>query len=209
MLSPSCLFLLLFCADFVYPPHRVGRERPHARASFPPSHPGAGLPERKTGAVGRLRIECFNSLSPGKKRTFLEAYASSGSMREAARIAQVERTNHYYWMETDPAYAAAYPTAKAMAADVLEEEATRRALGWDETRIAEDGTPYSIHKYSDTLLIFRLKALKPDEYRDNAHVSVESTSTLTITIEDRTRQANARLERLRREHQHAIPDALG
>ena len=151
----------------------------------------------------------FQRLPAGKKRTFLLAYARLASLRQAGDEAECHHTDHYYWMETDPVYAELFPLAKAMSADSVEDEITRRGMGWEEERYTDDGMKYTIQKYSDLLLIFRMKALKPQEYRDNSHVSVESTSTLTVTIEDRTRQANDRLETLRREHQHVIPDPLG
>jgi hypothetical protein len=108
----------------------------------------------------------FGKILHPKKRAFLVAYASCGRLQEAATIAACDRDSHYKWKATDPLYQEAFARAKEMAADLHEDEATRRALGWDETRYADDGTPHTVRKYSDTLLIVRLKALKPDQYRD-------------------------------------------
>src|SRR5215510_4844316 len=109
----------------------------------------------------------FMAFHGTKKRAFLLAYAKLGVLQKAADACQIDVTNHYHWKRTDPAYLAAFADAQEMAADLHEDEASRRALGWDETRIGENGTPYTIRKYSDTLLIFRLKALLPDKYRDH------------------------------------------
>ena len=118
--------------------------------------------------TNRTLPAAFYRLLPGKKRSFLLAYAACGSMRKAAAEVGIKHPHHYYWLETDPVYAEVWPIAKEMAADSIEEEVTRRALGWEEERYTDDGIRYTIQKYSDTLLIFRLKALRPEMYRDNA-----------------------------------------
>jgi len=109
----------------------------------------------------------FHAIPHAKKRAFLAAYAHCGQIGHAATLAGCDRGSHYDWKRTDPAYAAAFQVAQAMAVEAYEDEATRRALGWDETRYTTDGTPYTVRQQSDTLLIFRLKALKPEVYRDN------------------------------------------
>src|SRR5262245_15480452 len=109
----------------------------------------------------------FEEIRNGKKRAFLAAYARVGTLTGAATQARCDISSHYVWKKTDPAYLTAFQRAQEMAADCLEDEASRRALGWDETRYSIDGTPYTVRKYSDTLLIFRLKALKPELYRDS------------------------------------------
>ena len=110
----------------------------------------------------------FPQIPNPKKRAFLTAYAHCGQLTHAAKLAQCDISSHYDWKKADPAYVEAFALAREMAADLHEDEASRRALGWDEERLTEDGTPYTIRKYSDTLLIVRLKALKPDQYRESA-----------------------------------------
>ena len=87
------------------------------------------------------------------KRRFLSAYITCGNIRAAARAARVHYTSHFYWMKTDPHYAAAFEEAREMAAQHLEDEAVRRAMGG-----------------SDTLLIFLLKAFKPEVYKERHEV---------------------------------------
>lgn len=131
----------------------------------------------------------FQNIQHAKKRAFLTTYALTGLFTKAADAAQCDRTMHYHWLKTDEAYAEAFSRAKDLVADAFEEEASRRALGWDEERIAEDGTSYTIRKYSDTLLIVRLKALKPADYRENlaqnslVQVNVNIGSTLAEALD--------------------------
>ena len=130
-----------------------------------PSPPSAPHITRKPSIIaGR---QPFNRIQHPKKRAFLAAYAACGQIGVAAQTAGIHRTSHFYWQE-DPDYVAAFAEAHQMAISLHEDEASRRALGWDETRYTDDGTSYTIHKYSDVMLIFRLKALAPEKYRDNA-----------------------------------------
>ena len=142
----------------------------------------------------------FKDLPHPKKRAFLMAYARCGILTKAAQVAGCDLTSHYHWKK-DPAYLAAYHLAREMAADLLEDEASRRALGWDEERYTADGVPYTVRTYSDTLLIVRLKALKPEKYREHTHLKVEGE--VALHLEERLRQANDRILRLRRGHSEA------
>lgn len=113
-------------------------------------------------------------------------------LTKAAQLAGCDRTAHYHWL-ADPEYQEAFQLAQRVAADLHEEEATRRAFGWDEERIGADGTPYTVRKYSDTLLIVRLKALKPTEYRENVKVETD----MTLRLESSLQTGLKRLEDMR------------
>jgi hypothetical protein len=106
----------------------------------------------------------FPTISHSKKRALLLAYAETGRLREACRAATMDHKLHYYWKRTDPDYAAAYEEAQQIAGELLEEEAIRRAQGWEETHYTLAGTPYPVTKHSDTLLIFLLKGTMPHKY---------------------------------------------
>lgn len=108
----------------------------------------------------------FCTVLHSQKRALLLAYVELGRLRAACREANVPHQMHYYWKRTDPDYAAAFDEAQQMAGELLEEEAMRRALGFEETRYALDGTPYQVTKYSDTLLIFLMKGAMPKKYGD-------------------------------------------
>lgn len=101
-----------------------------------------------------------------RKRAFLAAFQETGNVRQASRGARVGRSTHYRWLSDDPAYREAVQIAKEVAADRLEDEAMRRAVdgvvkpvGWYK------GKPGGyVREYSDKLLIFLLKRLRPDKY---------------------------------------------
>ena len=106
-----------------------------------------------------------------KKKAFLAAFRATGNVRLACEAAEVGRSTHYRWL-ADAAYEEAFELAKEDAADILEAEATRRAVeGVEEPTGWYKGVPGGyIRKYSDTLLIFLLKGLRPEVYRDRMEV---------------------------------------
>jgi hypothetical protein len=125
-----------------------------------------------------------------KKTAFLAAYARTGNISKAAEDAGVDRKLHYQWLKNDPAYPDAFTEAHEKSVERMEAEADRRAVQGlqkvktyqgeiimvpsDLTDPESPKVPLIEHEYSDTLLIFRLKALKPEKYRDNASVDLTS-----------------------------------
>lgn len=103
-----------------------------------------------------------------KMRAFLAAYTETGSIPAAAQAAGCERSTHRTsWMQ-NPQYAAAFAAAKEEAVDILETEAIRRATrGTDRPVFYKGKHCGNVREYSDILLIFLLKAARPDKYRDN------------------------------------------
>lgn len=99
------------------------------------------------------------------KRRFLIAFAESGNVSAAARLAGVGRRTHYDWLKADKEYRAAFDAAAEDAADALEEEARRRALGYEEPVYDRAGAMTGVRRrHSDLLMIFLLKGLRPEKY---------------------------------------------
>lgn len=103
-----------------------------------------------------------------KKRAFLAAYSECAQVSRAAKAAEIDRSTHYDWLETDESYLAAFQRAEKQAGDLLEEEAVRRAYEGIEKPVTIAGEREIIREYADTLLIFLLKGIKPERYRDRA-----------------------------------------
>ena len=116
-----------------------------------------------------------NSPEQGQAK-FLAAYQRSGNIVRAARIAGIQRKQHYRWLDSDPEYSRRFDESRREAADILESEAMRRAVDGTQEPVLYNGKPVKHpetgenlyrHKYSDTLLIFLLKGLMPEKYRDS------------------------------------------
>lgn len=106
-----------------------------------------------------------------QKKAFLDHFRVHGNVTAAARVAGVERTNAYRWQEHDDQFAAAYREAEIEATETLEAEARRRAVEGveKETGVYHRGQLIATQTeitYSDTLLIFLLKARAPEKYRE-------------------------------------------
>lgn len=124
--------------------------------------------------------EPFSQISHPKKRAFLIAFSGCGNVKLSAATAQVVPHTHYDWLANDPNYAAAFATVKKQAVVALEDEAVRRAtMGLRRKKFTKSGDPimdpetgqqYEEHEYSDTLLIFLLKANDPEKFRERHEV---------------------------------------
>lgn len=124
---------------------------------------------------------------------FLAAYAQTGAnIAAACRVAGIARSCHYNWLKDDPSYPERFETAHAEACDAVEEEIKRRGQdGYDEPVVYrgaisrdEHGQPVLVRKYSDTLLMFRARALLPEKYRERPSSEGEDLSRQIVVIED-------------------------
>ncbi len=102
------------------------------------------------------------------KRRFLEAYERYGTVTSACRIVELSRDSPYRWRQQDPEFNEAFENSRNVVADDLEQEALRRA-----------------HDGSDLLLIFMLKALRPDKYRERFQADLNVDSAAIRSFFDR------------------------
>jgi len=108
-----------------------------------------------------------------RKKAFLAVYAQLGNIKNAAEIAEIDRTTHYDWLKNDPEYVLDFADAELQAGEHLEQEARRRAVEGVEKPVFYQGKQCgTIREYSDTLLIFLLKGAMPEKYRDRTTVDV-------------------------------------
>lgn len=104
----------------------------------------------------------------GWRDAFLKALSDTGNVRAACHVAGVGRTTAYRAQADDPAFAAAWESAIEESVDLLEIEARRRAIKGSDKAVFHQGKQVAtVKEYSDTLLIFLLKANRPEKYRDN------------------------------------------
>jgi hypothetical protein len=102
------------------------------------------------------------------RATFLGALEASGNVSASARRAGVGRATVYRHRAGEADFRESWDEALEVACDALEAEARRRALdGWDEPVFYEGKVCGHIRKYSDALIMFLLKAYRP-QFRDHA-----------------------------------------
>lgn len=115
-----------------------------------------------------------------KARAFLAAYRQTASITKAAAAAKIDRTMHYRWLSSE-SYRTAFKAAQEEAAELLEDEAVRRATEGTLEPVFYQGIKCgAVRRYSDGLMQFLLRGFKPDKYRQSIHADVNVTGTLDL-----------------------------
>lgn len=102
-----------------------------------------------------------------QKERYLRAIGQVGTLTAGCKAAKASPHTVYKWREHDETFALQEQQARNAFADLLEEEAVRRAHKGVKKPVYQGGELVGhIDEYSDTLLIFLLKAVRPDKYRE-------------------------------------------
>jgi len=129
--------------------------------------------------------------TPEKDRKFLDLIAGGSTVFDACSAAGYGYSQLYQYRKSDPAFDAAWDDANEAAIQRMEKEADRRSVDGIEKPIYYQGVKVdTIREYSDTLLMFRLKAKRPELYRDRTDVS--GTINIQIGLADRLEAARKR-----------------
>lgn len=133
------------------------------------------------GPTPRLQRQGRSHISDRRtdwQEAFLEDFAEHGVVRHACLAANVPRSTMYEHRARCPEFAAAFAEAEQTAADVLEEEAKRRAHDGVEKAVYYQGEVVGhVTEYSDRLLERLLEARRPERFRGN--VKVEHSGAVT------------------------------
>ena len=125
----------------------------------------------------------LSSRSAKRDGRFLAAMAGGASVRQAAQAAGYSAAAAYRYREFDPAFAERWKEAEAERLDRLEEEADRRGVEGVLKPVFWKGEECGqIREFSDSLLMFRLKALAPARYRERSDLKVDAGPTLAELI---------------------------
>lgn len=118
---------------------------------------------------------------------FLEAIAEGMTIKDASARARVHPTVAHKRRKTDAEFRRKWNEAADISTRLLEQEAQRRAhKGVEEPVFYKGEQVGTVQKYSDTLLIFLLKARKPEVYRDNAGASPDTVVNISVeTVENK------------------------
>ena len=115
------------------------------------------------------------------KASFLDALEKTGNVSAAAAAAGISRPHVYLARADDPEFAVAWSERIEAAVQSLEGEARRRALDGVEEPIYHQGEQCgTVRRYSDTLMIFLLKAHRPERYRERSQT--EHTGGVTVRV---------------------------
>lgn len=139
-------------------------------------------------------------------RFFFLVSASGGNVTRACEQAKITRMAVWQREQSDPEFKKRLEAAKQLGADFLEDEATRRAFeGVDEPVGFYMGVSTTVKRnYSDALIQFLLKGLKPEKYKDRSQVDgtqsrfdFAAEADLSALSSDELRQLGALLSKAR------------
>lgn len=123
---------------------------------------------------------------------FLQALSETCNVTESAAAAGVHRGTVYRHREQYPAFAADWLDALALGVEALEDVAHQRAFGYEEP-LHHQGllTGDTVTKYDTTLIIFLLKAHKPDKYEDRQLHRHEGEVVVNLDFGEKDRDKRA------------------
>lgn len=142
--------------------------------------------------------------TPEKDERFFEALAKTGIVIDACAACGYGRTAVYERRKSDTEFAKRWDDAIEAAIQAMEREADRRGRDGFEEPLFHAGKPVMVkgadgverqattRRHSDTLLIFRLKALRPEMYRER--VDMQGEVNVTFGLADRLDAARRRLQ---------------
>ncbi len=158
------------------------KDLPDERVSFGPVNPENPI---------EITDEDVRALTRGvvhpKKIAAVVAFAHFGTMTAAAKSINVKVGTIKSWMVNDQNFSDAIGRAREVAADVAEDEAYRRAVqGYLEPVYQQGRQVGTIRKFSDQVLMFLLRGMKPDKYMERHQHDV------IVDVADRLQKARER-----------------
>lgn len=119
-------------------------------------------------------------------RAFLAAYRQTASITKAAAAAKIDKTNHYRWLKQSEKYKADFEAAQEEAAQILEDEAVRRATEGTLEPVFYQGIKCgAVRRYSDGLMQFLLRGFRPQKYSSKAEITGPGGGPLEAAIQVR------------------------
>ncbi len=117
------------------------------------------------------------------QRAFLAAFRATTSVTKAAKAAGVDRGAHYEWLANVKGYRALFAAAQDEAAQHLEDEAVRRAQeGVLQAEWYQGKAVGSKRVYSDGLMMFLLRGMRPEKYRQQGALELTGPQGGPIAI---------------------------
>lgn len=144
----------------------------------------------------------FPDVTDAQKRAYLVGYIRGGTKTSAAAAAKVSLRTGWNWRHdaSDPAFLAAFRQADGIRGERMEDEAWRRGHdGWEEPVYQGGQLVGTLHKHSDTLLIFSMKGEMPGKYRERVEhsgpkggpIPIAQVGRLNLYLPDNGRSATA------------------
>lgn len=117
---------------------------------------------------------------------FLAALQCGATVRKAARQAGVHPTMPFKRRGIDPEFSRSWNQAADIGTRLLEQEAQRRAYHGTIKPVFYKGMKCGyVNEYSDLMMIFLLKARRPDKYREGVEDGVQGGTVVNIQVTEK------------------------
>lgn len=139
------------------------------------------------------------------QRRVIEEFRDRGHLQHSLQAAGITERTHRRWLKKYQGYANRFQRAKELFVERMEAEADKRAMeGWDEPVYQGGELVGYKRKYSDILLITRLKALAPDKYRERdqqvpapvINVAIVNNNDLIDFVDERVATLNGEVKQV-------------
>ena len=119
------------------------------------------------------------------RNLFLRSLAECGNVGLSCKAASVARSTVYQWRAKDEKFRAEWDASLEAAGDALEAECRRRAVDGVLEPVFHSGAQVgTVRKYSDTLLIFLLKGVRPRKYNPDGYARLAAHDQATAELVD-------------------------
>ena len=158
------------------------------------------MARKKGPPKGRTNRTPKKTTAPDWAGPFLHALRGSSNIRAACEASGVGRRTVYDRRDSDPEFARAMAEALEDATDLLEGEARRRAYEGVERPVYGSGGAGAgtvevgtVREYSDSLMMFLLKAHRPEKFRERYEVRHQGEVKVTVSAEEMSDDELARI----------------
>jgi hypothetical protein len=124
-------------------------------------------------------------IKPNQWKRFLKVISDGGSIGKALDASKIGTTAFYDQKKKNPDFAKAYQHAMERAMDRMEDAAYTRAVNGVKERIPTKNGTIIRTVYSDSLLMFLLKAHRPGKFKDtvrNEHTGADGAPLAPAVI---------------------------
>jgi hypothetical protein len=119
--------------------------------------------------------------TPKREEAFLAALEETANVKRSCEIIGLPRRTVYEWRDVDADFAKRWERSLERGTDALEDEAIRRAHEGMDKPVYQGGVLVGyVREYSDTLMIFMLKARRPHKFRDNPPVDPNAAAVRVV-----------------------------
>lgn len=121
--------------------------------------------------------------TPKKQKEFIRLLSETGNVSKCCKALNLDRETVYRYRRSNKKFAKEWEIAKEAYIGLLEDESWRRAFKGIDKAVWYKGELVGIEKqFSDTLLMHRLNAERPDKYQYRQRIDANVNGNITVKV---------------------------